>query len=187
MATYISMLRGINVSGQKPMKMDALKALYETLGLQQVQTWIQSGNVVFRSDREPGPLAADIAAAIEQKFGFSVPVFVLAMPQLQRIVAHNPFADDSTKDENFLHITFLAAPPAHIDEIAIEAKLSPGEAIACTPEAVYLYCPNGYGRTKLTNTFIESRLQVAATTRNWKTVNTLLRMAEEVTATDKDK
>jgi uncharacterized protein (DUF1697 family) len=96
------------------------------------------------------------------------------------VVDNNPFVINPDKDPAFLHVTFLSAKPAKYDSSVIETKKQEGEEISFTDEAVYLYCPNGYGRTKLNNNFLESKLKVTATTRNWKTANELLKMAQEI-------
>jgi len=178
MTTYISLLRGINVSGQKLIKMDDLKMTYRQLNFQNAETYLQSGNVIFGDDKsDPSDLVATISSKIQEQFGFEVPVIVLKVDELKTIIEANPFKDDLRMDRQFLHVTFLASDPKKIDFEKIEAKKSPGEEIALIKKAVYLYCPNGYGRTKLTNNFLESKLKVGATTRNWKTVNELLKIA----------
>lgn len=180
MKTYISILRGINVSGQKLIKMDALKKAYERLGFQNVTTYVQSGNVIFNvSDPEPEQLEQMIYRRIEKVFGFEVPVIVLTAEKLKQIVDNNPFISDPDIDPAFLHVTFLLSKSGKYNSREIEEKKQDGEEISFTNEAVYLYCPNGYGRTKLNNNFLESRLKVIATTRNWKTTNELLKIALE--------
>lgn len=178
MTTYISILRGINVSGQKLIKMDALKKMYESLNFKDIQTYVQSGNVVFvASEMETKVLEKMISSTIETEFGFEVPTIVLDVNTLKNIIDGNPFAKDKTKDSSFLHITFLADPPKAFDKESIEHKKLINEEIEFTPNAIYLYCPNGYGKTKLNNNFFESKLNVNATTRNWKTANELLKLA----------
>jgi uncharacterized protein (DUF1697 family) len=178
MPTFISLLRGINVSGQKLVKMDALKTMYKHLDFQNAETYLQSGNVIFRDDHsDPADLAATISSKIQEQFGFEVPVIVFNIDDLKSIIEANPFKDDLRIDRQFLHVTFLAADPKEIDFELIAAKKSPGEEIVLIKKAVYLYCPHGYGRTKLTNNFLEKKLRVGATTRNWKAVNELLKIA----------
>ncbi len=178
MTTYISLLRGINVSGQKLIKMNALKTMYRQLNFQNIETYLQSGNVIFSDDKSnPSDLAATISSKIQEQFGFDVPVIVFKVDELKAIKEANPFKDDLRMDQQFLHVTFLASDPKIIDFELIAAKKSPGEEIVLIKKAVYLYCPNGYRRTKLTNNFLETKLQVGATTRNWKTVNELLKIA----------
>ena len=180
MTTYISILRGINVSGQKLIKMDALKKMYENLKLENVRTYVQSGNVIFSSrETDLKKLENKISQQIEKDFEFLVPVIVLTADTLKSVIEHNPFAKGTTKDIAFLHVTFLADQPKEFDKKSIEDKRLEGEEIQFSKNAIYLYCPNGYGNTKLNNNFLESRLKVKATTRNWKTTNELLKIATE--------
>jgi uncharacterized protein (DUF1697 family) len=178
MTTYISILRGINVSGQKLIKMAALKKMYENLNFEYVQTYVQSGNVVFLS-KENGPkkLEKIIASEIATEFGYEVPVIVLNVKTLESIIESNPFSKDKMKDISFLHVTFLAESPGPFDKESIIAKKQPNEEIEFAGNAIYLYCPNGYGNTKLNNNFLETKLKVKATTRNWKTTNELLKLS----------
>jgi len=178
MATYISILRGINISGQKLIKMDALRKMYETLNFENVKTYIQSGNVVFSTDKtDLRKIETQISLQIEKEFGFEVPVIVLQAETLEKIIKNNPFVKDKQKDTSFLHVTFLADKPKEIDKISIENKKQQGEEIEYAENTIYLYCPNGYGNTKLNNNFLESKLKIKATTRNWKTTNELLKLA----------
>jgi uncharacterized protein (DUF1697 family) len=178
---YISILRGINVSGQKLIKMDALKRSYESLGYQQVTSYVQSGNVIFDSaEAEQHVIAQKISVVIKRDFGFDVPVIVLSLSQLGQIIDQCPWQIVSGKDPAHFYITFLAAMVQQYDPAAITDKKQDGEEISFAERAVYLYCPNGYGNTKLHNSFLESKLKVGATTRNWKTSNALLRIAQEL-------
>ncbi len=179
MTTYIAILRGINVSGAKPVKMETLRKSFQNIGFTDVTTYIQSGNVVFTAtETETTKLAAQIAEAIKTDFGFEVAVIVLSASELRTIIENNPL-NNGTNNTAFLHVTFLSENPAAFHLSEIEARKQGNEAIVIEGKAVYLYCPHGYGKTKLTNTFLESKLKVAATTRNWKTTCELLRLAEE--------
>lgn len=178
MTTYISILRGINVSGRNLIKMDALKKMYAQLGFEQITTYVQSGNVVFTAKKaDVKKLGEKISKQIETDFGYQVPVIVLTKTLLQKIVEENPFAGDPQKDSSFLHVTFLAEPPSTYEPKDIEDKKLPGEELHYSDNAVYLFCPGGYGNTKLSNAFLEKKLKVAATTRNWKTTTELLNLA----------
>lgn len=180
MTTYISILRGINVSGQKLIKMVALKKIYESLNFGTIQTYIQSGNVIFSStENDPKALETIIASKIASEFGFEVPVIVLNAKTWQTIIDNNPFAKDDQKESSCLHVTFLAEKPIPFSKESILEKKAPNEEIDFTQNAVYLYCPNGYGKTKLTNSFLENKLKVKATTRNWKTAKKLLQLTLE--------
>ena len=179
--TYISLLRGINVSGHNKLKMDALKKMYEKFGFKKVKTYLQSGNIIFQNtDCNHNKLDQLISMQIKKDFELQVPVTVLTVDQMERIIKNNPFLKDLTKDISFLHVTFLASQPEDYDNESITSRIAKGEDIVITDSAVYLYCPDGYGKTKLTNSFIESRLKVSATTRNWKSANEILRIAQEI-------
>lgn len=180
MTTYISILRGINVSGHKIIKMDALKKMYEQLGFQHVRTYVQSGNVIFQhNESRLSDLEQTISKQIQINFGFDVPVIILTINMLKKVIEGNPFVKDPMKEPSFLHITFLSAKPAGINMEKIESKKLIEEEISFSDNAVYLYCPSGYGNTRLTNNFLESALKVGATTRNWRSTNELLKKAQE--------
>jgi uncharacterized protein (DUF1697 family) len=172
MATYLSILRGINVSGQKMIKMADLKALYETLGFKNITTYIQSGNVVFESKTKKN-LAALIEQKIKNTFGFDVPVIVLTQREMQAIVEQNPFLKEKNIELDRLYVTFLAETPLAENLTKIATYDYSPEVFVIKEKAAYLYCPKGYGNTKLSNSFFENKLKVKATTRNWNTTNKL--------------
>lgn len=175
--TYIAMLRGINVSGQNKLKMDDLRILVASLGHSDVRTYIQSGNVIFAN---PVDESSDLARSIEQRiaddFGLTVIVLLRTRDELANIIENNPFPVNGP-DPARLHVTFLNDVPGQdiLDNLTVP-NASPDEYRVRGRE-VYLYCPYGYGQTKLNNAFWERRLRVAATTRNWNTVNKLLTLA----------
>jgi len=179
MPAYIAMLRGINVSGHKLIKMQALRASFGALRFSNVKTYIQSGNVVFGAeDRSVAAVSKKIERRILRDFGFSVPVFLRTAKELEETIKRNPFLTDTAIDHSKLHVTFLSdAAPAPAVEVLQTLVMKP-EQIRVIGRQIYLYCPNGYGQTKLSNTAIEKKLSVGATTRNWKTVNTLLAMTQ---------
>ena len=178
MTTYISILRGINVSGHNIIKMAALKEMYEKLGFSDITTYVQSGNVIFKSKTtESKKLEQTISHEIEKEFGFQIRVIVLTAESLETIINQNPFVDDNKKEPSFMHVTFLSEPPQAFDCENIVSKKAPEEEMFFTGHAVYLYCPEGYGQTKLSNNFLEKKLKVGATTRNWKTTTKLLEIA----------
>lgn len=180
MSTYISILRGINVSGQKLIKMNRLREMYDRLGFQNSATYVQSGNVVFNAPgNNPKDLEQKISDQLHKDFGFDVPVIVLTVEQLEKIINNNPFVNDRDKDPAHFYVTFLSSEPDTMDSESIERKKQT-EEICFTNRAVYLYCPAGYGKTKLNNNFLESKLKVTATTRNWKSTNKLHEMAIQI-------
>lgn len=175
MKTVVSILRGINVSGYKKIPMAELKLLYEDLNFRHVTTYIQSGNVIFE-DNGKRNLVKLIEQKLLEKYGFEVPVLIRTADELVNIINNNPFTKDGNTDVSKLHVTFLEKEPQQpdIDKIN-KLQYEPDSFIILGREA-YLYCPGGYGNTKLTNTFFENKLKVTATTRNWKTVNELLKI-----------
>lgn len=181
MTTYISLLRGINVSGQKLIKMQALEKTFQKLECEKVKTYLQSGNVVFTSNASSTKvLEKQIEQEIKTDFGFDVPVMVLTETKLREIISNNPFIHQPDKDIAYMHITFLASIPENFDIKSLESKKLEGEEIFISENIVYLYCPNGYGKTKLTNNFLENKLKLTATTRNWKTTKELLKLARDL-------
>ena len=177
MEIYISILRGINVSGQKKIIMADLKGLYENLGFQDVQTYIQSGNVIFKSPKtEKSILKNKIETKISKQYGFSVPVQVLELQKLNKVFANNPFVNKRNEDISKLHVTFLEEVPEAEIRSEIMNIQSTSDEFIISGKVIYVFCPNGYGRTKLNNTFFEKKLKTSATTRNWKTISKLVEL-----------
>ncbi len=180
MKTYISILRGINVSGKRMIKMSDLQTLYESLGFKNIHTYIQSGNVVFQFKKsKTAELATKISKLINDKYNFEVPVLVIETDELRLILENNPFVNTRKEDSTKLHVTFLANEPDKTEISKISGNFSPDEYVI-SGKTIYLFCPNGYGNTKLNNNFFESKLKLTATTRNRKTCNELLKIAESI-------
>src|SRR3954453_8921063 len=153
-----------------------LRALVEEVGAEEVTTYVQSGNVVFKSREGAPALTRRIEEELERRLGLDVRVLVRTAAELRTVAAANPFARDDV-DAKKLHVTFLAAKPAQARVRKLDpARAAPDEFRVAARE-VYLHCPNGYGRSKLTNAYFEQQLDLAATTRNWKTVTTLADLA----------
>lgn len=179
MPVYISLLRSINVAGKNRVKMSALQALYHDLGFERVQYYLQSGNLVFFSEEKDSRILENrLRERLEQDLGLSVPVLVLDKTSLDIIVAQHPWVGDSRKDPAYFHISFLSHPPGEFDLEQISARARDGEELVIQSRAVYLYCPLGYGTSAFSNAFLEARLGVTATTRNWKTTQALVGIAE---------
>jgi uncharacterized protein (DUF1697 family) len=179
------MLRGINVTGHNTIKMQDLRTVCNKLGYRNVQTYVQSGNIVFETTKgSPAQLSKQLSKAIRDAQGFDVPVFIRTVDEMKKIVSANPFLKERNIDTSKLHVTFLSeAPRAGSLENLGKIPAGPDRFHAVHNE-IYLYCPDGYGRTKLSNAMIEKTLSVGATTRNWRTSNTLLEMASKI-ATEK--
>lgn len=177
MKRYLALLRGINVGGHRKVKMVELKALFEDLGCQEVQTYLQSGNVVFTASGKPESLATTIQKSIHSKWEFDVSVLVFSSEAFQELADSNPLLGRDNIDTSFLHITFLFEA---LSKPILESKIptSENEEAIFRTGRYYLYCPNGYGKTKIGNPYFERTLKMATTTRNWKTVTALSQMLE---------
>jgi uncharacterized protein (DUF1697 family) len=177
MATYVALLRGINLGGRNRVSMPELRELFVALGSEDVETYVQSGNVVFVSSARS---AAKLTTAIEERIagdlGLEVTVILRTRSQLAKLLAGNPFAKRE-KDPVKLHVTFLAARPAAARVRELDAKYGEPDGFRVVGHDVYLHTPGGYGRSKLSNAYFERRLGVPATTRNWKTVTALAELA----------
>lgn len=177
MTSYVALLRGVNVGGRGKIEMSALRKLFEDLGHADVRTYVQSGNVIFRAaDDRPAELAREIEGRIARDLGVGTTVLLRGADELALIAASNPFLGRES-DLAKLHVTFLADEPDRERAARLEVPAGQPDDLALLGREVYLHCPNGYGRTKLNNTFIEKRLGVAATTRNWTTVTKLRDLA----------
>lgn len=180
MRKFISLLRGINVSGQKKILMNELKTLYESIDLKDVTTYIQSGNVVFNSGENNKNKIADlISRSIKQKYGFDVKVLIRTRNELAKIIKQNPFLKNEGVDVKRLYVTFLERKPDAklINNLAADKETIDSYKVIGTE--VYLHVPGGFGKTIFSNSYIENKLRLNATTRNWNTVNKLLQLTSE--------
>src|SRR5947199_4099223 len=173
---YDGMLRGINVGSGKMVKTERLRASFAALGFGEVRTYVQSGNGVFQSERK-SELTRTIEAKIQRDFGFTVPVLIKTSKELAQIVHDNPLLKVKGIDVSKLHVTFLSNAPPKTAANALEDLATTRERFRILNREIYLYCPDGYGKSKLTNNIIEKKFSLVATTRNWRTVNALLKMA----------
>ena len=177
MPAYVAMLRGVNVTGHHSIKMEQLRGLCERLDLQKVETYVQSGNIVFQAKTEsPQLLSKRIGGSIRDSFGFETPVIVRTSDEMKNVVANNPFLKEKEIDSSKLHVTFLRDAAQKGSSKAIDKLAMGQDRFYAASREIYLYCPEGYGRTKLSNNAIEKTLSVTATTRNWRTTNALLDM-----------
>jgi uncharacterized protein (DUF1697 family) len=180
MTVHISLLRGINVGGQNKIRMAELRALYESLGFEGVETYLQSGNVVFEADEaDEEAVSQEIEAAIGRAWGYTVAVLMRRPADIVRIVAGNPFLTERGEDPAKLYVTFLHAGAGEIDASGLNGTEGGDDEYVVGEREVFVFCPGGRGRTKLTNIFFERKLSVPATTRNWKTVHAVYGMAEK--------
>lgn len=177
MPTYIALLRGVNVGGANKLPMKDLRAFLADAGFAQVQTYIQSGNVVVEADStDAGAVAQAISEAIRTGAGLDIPATVRSAAQLRAVIENNPFLERGCEPKA-LHVGFLASTPAPEAVTQLDPDRSPPDEFAIAGDTIYLHCPNGMARTKLTNAWFDSRLSAMSTMRNWNTVRKLLAMA----------
>lgn len=183
MPIIISMLRGVNVGGHNKIKMDALRALYESMKFTGCQTHIQSGNVIFKTkERNLAKLSSQIQTAIERSFGFRPDVILRTSDELRDVIARNPFAKRRGIEPGKLLVTFLASDPApEARDNLLNLKIDP-EELRIDGRELYIYFPDGMGRSKLWP-LIERALKVPCTGRNWNSVTKMLAIADAL-ATD---
>jgi uncharacterized protein (DUF1697 family) len=176
LTTYVALLRGINLGQRNKVSMADLRELFTSLGAEDVATYVQSGNVVFRSGERPEVLVSAVEGRLERDLGLSVAVLLRTHAEMARVVSGTPFGRGEY-DPAKLHVTFLAERPDRARVAKLDPKAAEHDEFRVVGKEVHLYCPQGYGRSKLTNAYFEKQLGVAATTRNWKTVTSLAELS----------
>lgn len=179
MMTYISILRGINVGGHRKILMAELRKMYQDLGFSEVQTYIQSGNVIFKSDKffERTELELLLENQIQKIFGHDVPVIIRTQEEWKKAASENPFLQNSEGEKEQLCLTFLKKiPDSKLLQELENTDFTP-DKIKMIEDHAYIYVEGKYHESPLTNAFIEKKLNVKATTRNWKTVEKLLELS----------
>lgn len=182
MPVYLALLRGINVSGKKIIKMEDLRKLMESSGYSNVKTYIQSGNVVFESNvKDKSKLAKDIEATIEKQYGFDVSVFVTDTDDVSKAVKNNPFATRDQVEEGTkkIYVTFLSHVPSAENMEKLRQAPIGEDIIELVDDVLYFKLISMASESKLSNNLVENKLKVRATTRNWNTTIKLLSMLEE--------
>lgn len=176
---YIALLRGINVSGRHKIKMTDLKLLVEKEGFTNVITYIQSGNIIFSSKISSGKtIEKKLEIAIQNYFNYSIEVFAISANQLKKIFISNSFLSNNNITIEKLYVTFLKKIPAkEAIKILDNIKQFTADDFLIINKTIFIHCVNGYGNTKLSNTFFEKNLKIAATTRNWKTITKLVELS----------
>lgn len=171
MIRYVAFLRGINVSGQKLIKMEALRQYFELPGIKNIVTYIQSGNVLFDSkETDESKLQANIEKQLIKQLGYSVPVVLRSLDEIKKVISNNPFRKEAEDGVRKLYVYFLSGAPGTELYEALDRYKSEKEEIRIIGRELYFLAP-GFGNTKLTNSVIEKKLGVTATARNWATVN----------------
>lgn len=183
MPVLISMLRGVNVGAHNRIKMEALCALYKSLKLEEPRSYVQSGNVIFRTnEKNIAQIAKKIQDAIEKKFDCRAPVILRTTDELRRAIAANPFGGRPDVEPGKLLVTFLAAAPGPEAPATLAGLRAHPEELHLKGQELYIYFPNGAGKSKLPWSQVERLLKVTGTARNWNSVTALLKIAEEMEA-----
>jgi len=176
MTVYAALLRGINLGARNKVAMPALRSLVESVGHEDVQTYIQSGNVVFKTrSGEATEIASTLEDVIAKELGFRVAVVVRTQQELKRVAGTNPFLAAGA-DPSALHVVFLGSAPSKASVAKLDPDRSPPDEFAAAGAEVFLHCPNGFGRSKLGLDYFERALGGPATVRNWRTVTKLAEM-----------
>jgi uncharacterized protein (DUF1697 family) len=181
MQVFVSLLRGVNVGGHNKIKMDALRDLYRKLGFHDPRTYVQSGNVVFGA-KDKNLKAKIIEDAIEKTFGFRPAVVLRTASELRKTINANPFAKRDGINPGLLLVSFLAEVPQKQALAALKAIPAAPEEVHVVGREIFIYFPDGMGRSKFPWASINRILKTTATGRNLRTVTTLLTMAEELEA-----
>jgi uncharacterized protein (DUF1697 family) len=185
MSVIIAMLRAVNVGGHNRIKMEELRALCGALKLRDAQTYVQSGNIVFRTkERDLTTLAKKIERGIAKKFGFQPSIVLRTVAEMRDVIARNPFAKRSGIEPNRLLVTFLAGEPGAEAREKVRAMKTEPEEMHIEGREAYLYFPNGMARPKLSWPAVERVLKVTGTARNWNSATKLLEMAEKMEAAE---
>ena len=185
MPVLISMLRGVNVGGHNKIKMDALRALYESLKFEDPRTYVQSGNVIFRTKQKNSTaLATKIQNAIERTFKCRPEVILRTADELRNAIASTPFANRRGLEPSKILVTFLAAEPSPGAQTTIASLKAYPEELHLLGRELYIYFPDGAGKSKLPWSQVEKLLKTTGTARNWNSVTRMLAMAEEMETGD---
>ena len=176
MKTHLALLRGINVSGTKMIKMDALTKALESIGFLNVRTYIQSGNVFVDADETPAKISFMIKQEIFKTFGHDVPIIVIEKQDLEQCLVNNPYVNQKDTDLKKLYVAFVSKElnDTSIHELKI-SQFKPDEAVVAGTKIFIRYAV-GAGKTRLDQKYIEKKLHVTATIRNWNTVHNLLEL-----------
>jgi uncharacterized protein (DUF1697 family) len=169
------------MAGHNKIKMTDLSALYKSLGFEDAETFIQSGNVVFsNTDNLPVPdIAVRIEAAILKKFKYNIPVIIRTPEELRDIISINPFLEEENFNPEKLAVIFLNEEPLEEQIEKVKNVNYPPDKFKIAGKEIFIYCPNGFGKSKIHTGFFENKMKVTGTARNWKTINTLLEIAIE--------
>lgn len=171
MTTFVALLRAINLAGYQAVAMSDLRQFVSDLGFSDVQTLLQSGNVIFRCEgRSPSALERLLATEANANLKLHTDFFVRAAKDWQKIIDENPFPREANQDPGHLVVMFLKDKPSGNSLDAVRASMKGPEILELEGKQAYIFYPNGIGRSRLTNSFLESKLKTRCTGRNWRTI-----------------
>jgi uncharacterized protein (DUF1697 family) len=175
---HVALLRGINVSGKNTLPMAELASIFVEAGCEEVRTYIQSGNVVFRANASVARRVPEVVAGlIAEGFGYEVPVVCRSASEFRKVAKGHPFSSKA-QEHKALHVAFLMSKPSVAKVGSLDPDRSPPDQFTVRGREIYLHCPNGIGRSRLTNKYFDSKLGTTSTLRNWKTVLRLAGMLD---------
>jgi uncharacterized protein (DUF1697 family) len=182
MHTFISLLRGVNMTGHNSIKMTDLAALYRNLGFFSAETYIQSGNVIFKSDLDSpvSDIALTIERAILNRFIYNIPVMIRTVSEMREIISSNPFLSKEKFDPSKMAVIFLHEKVSLAQIQKVSDVDYPPDKFKIIGKEIFTFCPNGFGRTRLYTNFFEQKMGVTGTARNWKTITTIFKIAENL-------
>jgi len=180
METCITMLRGINMTGHNAIKMTGLANLFMQIGYNDAETYIQSGNIVFTCHNgNIEDVSSGIRKAILSEFNLNIAVITRTANEMKKIISANPFLEEPGFDPSKMAVLFLELKPSDAQVLKVAGIDYPPDKFHINGSEIYVYCPNGFGKTKLYTNFFEAKMKVTGTARNWRTVNKLMEMAEK--------
>jgi uncharacterized protein (DUF1697 family) len=181
MAAMIALLRGVNMTGHNMIKMTDLAALFIKLGFKDAETYIQSGNVVFTNPDSCADKDIEllIEGAIKKQFGHDISVMIRSVEEVKKVLLVNPFVPSGDFDQAKHAAIFLKEPPLLAQTDKLAGIDYPPDKFNVSGKEIFIWCPNGFGKTKLYTNFFENKMKVIGTARNWKTISTLVEIAEK--------
>jgi uncharacterized protein (DUF1697 family) len=181
MATMIAFLRGVNMTGHNMIRMTDLAALFKKLGYKDSEAYIQSGNVIFTNsgDQAGNEIELLIEKAIKRKFGHDIFVMIRSVEELRKVLTSNPFMSAENPDQTKHAAIFLKKTPSLAQTDKISGIDYPPDKFAVSGREIFIWCPNGFGKTKLYTNFFENKMKVTGTARNWKTIRTIVEIADK--------
>jgi uncharacterized protein (DUF1697 family) len=181
MSTYLSFLRGVNMTGHNKINMTDLASLYKDMGFTDAETYIQSGNVIFGCNIEAhvSDIASSVEKAILERFGYKIPVMIRTFVDLRKIISFNPYLSEEKFDPSKMAVIFLHDNLMESQIQKVADVNYPPDKFKIIGNEIYTFCPDGFGKTRLYTNFFENRMKVTGTARNWKTIMTIYKIAED--------